>query len=84
MSKIQFTLSKDIIIEKTKNERSKSQFVALIEFYNKFIKDFVKISQGNKKVESYSLSIVLDELVKDAMEAPDSHNFLNLMKKYVD
>lgn len=60
MNKIQFSLSKDIIIETTRNERSKSQFVALIDFYNKCIKDFVQISQGNKKIESYSLSIVLD------------------------
>jgi hypothetical protein len=44
MSKIQFSLSKDIIIETTRNERSKSQYVALIEFYKKCIKDFVQIS----------------------------------------
>ena len=70
MSKIQFSLYKDIIIETTRNERSKSQFMALIEFYNKCIKDFVQISQSSKNIESYSLSIVLDELVKDAMGAP--------------
>lgn len=35
------------------------------------------------QTKSCSLDYVFNELVKDAMGAPDSHNFLEPMKKYI-
>lgn len=77
-----FSISKQIILSTTQAETNQEQFTELIKYYNWRIKEFCE--NVTDKSGKYSLPYVMHELTKDAMGAPESHQFLDVMNKYIE
>ena len=84
MDSVSFPLSEQIIKSTTEFPICRQQFIELIEYYNMRIKEFKNISVTGTNGKGYSLAFVIQELINDAMGHPDSHQFIDLMKNYID
>ena len=84
MEPVAFALSQEIIKSTTEFPTCRKQFIELIDYYNIRIKEFLQPVGASMDVKSHSLSLVIQELIDDAMGHPDSHKFLDIMQGYID